>query len=153
MKIYVDCRERGGVHSGSGSALYYSAAPGGIGRVDRDTTIPTSYFKGTIDDFRYWNRVVNEDEVDYLCSNTGMNIQDFTSNNPVDIYPNPVRDQLNFKADFQVQSYSVYNLNGERVAYGAIHDSKLNVRQLEEGTYILKLFGKERNQTVKFIKE
>ena len=56
MKIYVDCIEYSGDYSGPGGQLQYSNLSGTIGRHDRSLVNTADYFKGVIDDFRYWNR-------------------------------------------------------------------------------------------------
>src|SRR5690606_16532928 len=78
MKIYVNCREYGGDYTGSGGSLVYSDLPGNLGRGDRDTSAPVSYFKGCIDDFYYWDRELSEDEISNLCVYDQMNVHDFT---------------------------------------------------------------------------
>ncbi|CAM3395775.1 hypothetical protein FLLO111716_08090 [Flavobacterium longum] len=67
MHIYVNCDEFQGNYSGSGGPLVYSTFPGVIGRHDRSIGGPPDFFKGYIDDFRYWDREVLPEEVFGLC--------------------------------------------------------------------------------------
>ncbi|MBF61578.1 MAG: hypothetical protein CMP05_06220 [Xanthomarina sp.] len=78
MKIYVDCMDNGGVYSGSGGALQYSASSGCIGRHDRDLGAPANYFKGAIDDFRYWNRELTVDNIAELLG-VNYNVSNMTT--------------------------------------------------------------------------
>src|SRR5690606_12147500 len=59
MKIYIDCKEYGGIYSGEGGDLFYSVGAGSIGRNDRDLNIPANYFKGSLDDFKYWDKALS----------------------------------------------------------------------------------------------
>lgn len=68
MSIYIDCTEYGGEYSGTGGDLVYSDTPGTLGRVDRNLLIPENYFKGAIDDFRYWDREISTSEILELCN-------------------------------------------------------------------------------------
>ncbi len=68
MKIYVDCIEAGGTYGGLGGALEYSPAPGSIGRHDQTVGVPSYYFQGAIDDFRYWDRALTIEEIDIVCN-------------------------------------------------------------------------------------
>lgn len=79
MKIYFDCSESGGVYSGSGGALQYSDSPGCIGRHDRNLGVPANYFKGAIDDFRYWDRALTDENVAELLSSTFTSSVSFTN--------------------------------------------------------------------------
>lgn len=70
MSIYVDCVEPGGSYSGCGGALAYSNTPGSLGRHDRSLTAPGDYFKGALDEFRYWDRALTIEEIAALCDPT-----------------------------------------------------------------------------------
>jgi len=79
MKMYVDCVEYSGNYSGSGGQLQYSNHSGTIGRHDRSLVNSADYFKGVIDDFRYWNRELTDDDVFELL---GFNESIVNSTNP-----------------------------------------------------------------------
>ncbi|WP_344725915.1 LamG domain-containing protein, partial [Corallibacter vietnamensis] len=70
MEIYFDCNESGGGYSGSGGSLQYSDLPGCIGRHDRALGVSANYFKGAIDDFRYWDRALTAENIAELLSST-----------------------------------------------------------------------------------
>ncbi|MFC6267391.1 T9SS type A sorting domain-containing protein [Frigoriflavimonas asaccharolytica] len=53
------------------------------------------------------------------------------------IYPNPVSDFLNIKADFQIDTVEIYNLVGQKILIGK--SSGLNVSKLKVGVYVLKI--------------
>ena len=74
MEIYIDCENDGGSYLGSGGALNYLAQPGSIGRKDI-ANLPTYYFDGAIDEFRYWSRAITEDEITLLCNEEVVDIK------------------------------------------------------------------------------
>jgi|GEM_PF-3123774 len=75
MEIYIDCDDFGGTHSGTGSGLQYSVDPGTIGRHDQNTQgVLAYYFNGVVDEFRYWDRALTEDDILLLCSDLTLDI-------------------------------------------------------------------------------
>lgn len=77
MDIYVNCQDAGGNYSGIGGPLAYSDNPGNIGRVDIAGGGPY-YFSGRIDDFRYWNRALTQQDVELLYDVDGNLTQELT---------------------------------------------------------------------------
>ena len=61
MKIYVDCEEVGGEYSGFGGDLSYSNFSGVIGKHDQHAALPAYFFRGAIDDFKYFKGEVIPD--------------------------------------------------------------------------------------------
>jgi len=71
---------------------------------------------------------------------------------PTTIYPNPAKDQLHIKSDVQFNNYEIYNLMGEQVRTGFTTDHPINIEELNDGMYILKLHNKEHQLSFKFNK-
>lgn len=69
----------------------------------------------------------------------------------VSIYPNPTTDFLTFSQ--KVTSASVYDLSGKLVASPAIVDSKIDVKGLQNGTYVVKVNTEAGSTSHKFIKK
>lgn len=67
MRIFVNCHEFAGDFSGFGNTLVYSDSAGSIGRHDQDMHLEPYYFKGKIDEFTYWDRALNYNDIDSLC--------------------------------------------------------------------------------------
>lgn len=137
MKIYVDCAEISGTYSGSGGELKYSDTPGSIGRHDRDIGIPANYFKGALDDFRYWNRELTQIEVESLCiylstSNFSKVEQD------VKVYSIPGSGVIKIKSSIDFDKVAIFNTLGERVYYGG-HASEIHLKRQAKGIYFVKL--------------
>ena len=82
---------------------------------------------------------------------TTSSVQEYPSNQPLDIYPNPVSDILyvkNFPCE-QV-NYIIYNALGQEVAAGS-SDGTISVSGLESGLYFLHVKGVDFQKTAKFV--
>ena len=147
MSIYVDCTDEPGTYSGTGGNINYNSDPGSIGRGDI-TDISPYYFNGGLDDFRYWNRALSEEEVTALCELVAR-IENATEDNQfsVTIGPNPAHDfiAVHFSRDFnnaRVQ-YEIRNMQGQVVTTGnpklqqGSNSMLLDVKLLPAGFYYL----------------
>ena len=83
---------------------------------------------------------------------TTLSIDDVTIEN-ISIYPNPSKDQLNFKGlSNQDYSVTVTDLLGKNIMNATVNSNiGLNVSQLSSGTYIIKFI--DTNTSFKFVKE
>jgi len=66
ITIYVNCQNDGGTYDGTGTSLGYTNMPGVIGVNDIVAYNPF-FFKGSIDEVRYWNRALTQADIDALC--------------------------------------------------------------------------------------
>jgi PKD repeat protein len=91
-----------------------------------------------------------------VIEKSGLPVSDITNrNSSVIIYPNPASTQLFIKHSFQENTnYSIYNILGESILQGSLHEeiSIVNIESLSKGIYYLKISGKE-NAVMKFVKE
>lgn len=67
------------------------------------------------------------------------------------VYPNPTADYLTFSQ--KITSADVYDLSGKLVASPAIVDSKIDVKSLQNGSYVVKVNTAAGSTTHKFIKK
>jgi hypothetical protein len=72
MDIYINGMNDGGTYGGIGGPLVYSNAPANIGRHDSYMPGPEDYFQGTIDELKYYNRVLSFQEVQGLYDEWGL---------------------------------------------------------------------------------
>ncbi|MEC4049686.1 LamG-like jellyroll fold domain-containing protein [Flavobacterium sp. SUN046] len=150
MKIYIDCQEDGGYFSGSGGSLVYSITPGCIGRHDRDLALPPDYFKGYIDDFRYWNRALTVSEVGQLCSTLSTEEQLVTTD-IFNVYPNPASDVIRFETNLtDLQSIVIYDAMGNEVLHSN-YQSELAISSLSKGIYFIKVNSESATLSKKLI--
>ncbi|MCJ7932096.1 MAG: T9SS type A sorting domain-containing protein [Chryseobacterium sp.] len=71
---------------------------------------------------------------------------------PVSVYPNPVSDVLTIKSDAKVNKVEIYDMSGRKVN-ADLNNDKVNVGNLNPGSYIITIETKEGKTTEKFIKK
>ncbi|HBX51158.1 MAG: hypothetical protein A2275_13550 [Bacteroidetes bacterium RIFOXYA12_FULL_35_11] len=156
MSIYINCKDDEGTYSGTGSNIAYSSNLGSIGKTDVSDSNPF-YFKGSLDEFRYWNRALNDTDVNKLC---GVYLsKDFTSNTKysISIHPNPVSDILFIDSEI-INSNAIYiiqNIYGQTLLRGQLLPEKNNsieISFLIPGIYFLTTNIKGQFTKFKFIK-
>ncbi len=140
MKIFVDCKEYGGVYSGTGGALAYSFQPGCIGRHDRSLSLPPDYFNGYIDDFRYWNRALTNANISELCGGPAeLSVADHGSGNYFMVYPNPAENAIHFESGNEtIRSIFIYNALGQQV-FVQHNTLPVDVSRFSKGLYFVKV--------------
>lgn len=149
MKIYVDCEELAGTYSGFGGNLQYSDLPGVIGKHDRSLSSPADYFKGTIDDFIYWERELLYEEILELCNTLGTEANLFVSE-AITIYPNPSNGTFSIKTKFNFNRLEVYNSLGKLVkAQG--NSTTLDLNNCRKGIYFVKIIRETSITTKKIV--
>ena len=152
MKIYVDCKDHGGVYSGTGGNLFYSSTPGSLGRHDRALNIPANYFKGALDDFRYFDRAITLNEISDLC-NVLLSIEDevVSASFDVTMHPNPATHILNINAKkANVDFIAIYNTMGQQVYYNKFTPT-INVTNFKNGLYFVNFIKGDHIERKKLI--
>ena len=143
IKIYIDCVEYPGIYSGSGGPLQYSSNAGSIGRHDRDLGALPLYFKGALDDFRYWDREVFLEEFAHYCDNLGLEESQIKK---IVIHPNPAKNRINIDSNGHIiESYKIFNPFGQLIQ-SSNFKSTIYLGDLSEGLYYLQLQGE--NSTI-----
>ena len=143
MDVYVDCRNDEGTYSGSGSMIAYSSAPGSIGRKDSYYGGPASYFQGTIDDFRYWERGLSEEEISLLCQwDLDLEENELLNDFAFKVFPNPANGEINIQASdlTAIKEYKIMSVDGKEVLADDLNGS-IDVSNLSKGLYVVSLFN------------
>ena len=78
-------------------------------------------------------------------SETGNSVQ-------IGIYPNPATDFITIKSKSEIISTEIYDATGRKVS-GQQKSNKVDVRNLQQGNYILNVTTKEGKSSTKFIKK
>lgn len=155
MDIYIDCVYENGYYYGTGGDLGYTSNPGSIGRKDAHTSYPAYYFKGSVDDFRYWNRELTFNEIEYICNSLSSNEEHFNENDII-IYPNPANEFLYIEAvnKNKIEKIVLRNTMGQ-VIYKGTFNSKIAINHLKQGVYFLQAINNEGEplKIFKFVKE
>ncbi|WP_397447589.1 T9SS type A sorting domain-containing protein [Polaribacter sp. R77954] len=73
--------------------------------------------------------------------------------NKVSVFPNPVKNKLNFSTKNNIKSVDIYNLNGVRISiFKNISDNVIHVNHIKTGVYILKVVTDKATEFKKIIK-
>ena len=148
MNIYVNCIDSGGTYSGTGGDLVYSDTPGSLGRRDRNLNTPALYFKGMLDDFRYWNRAITISEINLLCLGEDPIVDD----DSVTLFPNPTQDFLRVDTTIDFEQTLIFDAPGQEV-YRSVFTPTIDVRSFSKGVYYLKLVNNNTVVNKKFVIE
>ena len=70
----------------------------------------------------------------------------------VELYPNPVLDELTIKADGRILEMTIFNLTGQVVRVQTNSDNTILVGDLNEGVYIISIRTSEGTVTSRFVK-
>lgn len=71
----------------------------------------------------------------------------------IHVYPVPTSDFLNIANVSEKATYRVYNVMGQTISEGAIHNNIINVTNFNSGNYILEVTDNETTVTKRFIRE
>ena len=78
-------------------------------------------------------------------------VHEFSSQQPLEVYPNPVSDVLYVKSlPCEAVDYSIFNVLGQKVAAGSSNGT-ISVAELEKGIYVLQIQGEKQLNTAKFL--
>lgn len=82
----------------------------------------------------------------------GITANDFTNEN-LKVFPNPSTDLIDINHNFKnLKSIEILNLNGQKIKEILASSTKVDIKFLPTGTYILKLTGENESKTLTFIK-
>ena len=78
-------------------------------------------------------------------------VHETASQQPLEVYPNPVSDVLYLKyLPCETVEYSIFNVLGQKVAAGSSHGT-ISVAGLEKGLYVLQIKGEKFLEMAKFV--
>jgi hypothetical protein len=72
--------------------------------------------------------------------------------NDINTYPNPVYNVLHFKTENKIIKVEVYDVLSRIISTNPVIDNKVDLSDLKNGSYILKLFTTKGVATTKIIK-
>ena len=101
--------------------------------------------------FDYNAPIITNNYITTLQNSLGL--EDNTSLQAIVAFPNPVKDILNFTSEEPIVKIQVYDGSGRILSSNTISDNKLDVRNLNTGNYIIKLFTESGSKSMKIIKE
>jgi alpha-tubulin suppressor-like RCC1 family protein len=89
------------------------------------------------------------------CPSSALGTEDFDVSSMVKIYPNPVRDLLNFSFESEISSIKFYNLLGQEVLSKSLKakEGNLDVSKLASGTYLMRVIINDIVKNLKVVKD
>lgn len=154
MDIYVNGVEEEGYYEGSGGDIGYTDCQGNLGRIDGSVGVSPYYFQGFLDDFRYWNRALDIEEIDSLCMMMTVGVVTNFYDPGVSIFPNPVSRNLTIEnMPASTEQLIITDMEGRQIEVFPARNV-INVSGLYPGNYLLKFQDQDRRdlQVLKVIK-
>lgn len=110
-------------------------------------TVNTSFPISSVE-FNYEYQILENNSTVQMDSN--LSTLEKNNNSEVEIYPNPVWNEIHLKGLKKTMDYTIYFINGQYIKSGKIKPNEtIDVKELNVGTYILELNGMQ----YKFIKK
>lgn len=82
-----------------------------------------------------------------------VEMDNFVLNDAIKMYPNPVQNILSVHSSFPLTGVEVYSLLGERVKKVTHNFAKIDLRDLNSGIYMIKIYSNQFSVTKKLIKK
>jgi hypothetical protein len=80
-------------------------------------------------------------------------LDNFILNDAIKMYPNPVQNFLIIKSSLPITDVQVYSLLGELVKQVKGNFSRIDLRELNSGIYMIKIYSDQLSVTKKLIKK
>jgi hypothetical protein len=101
--------------------------------------------------FDYNTPIVTNNYITTIQNALGLQENDKFDN--IIVYPNPVKEILNFKTENKIFKIEFYDIAGRIISSNSISENKINLSELKTGSYILKLYTEKGIMNTKIIKE
>jgi hypothetical protein len=118
-------------------------------------------FEGIFDELRFYNRELTAAEINFLYTHsvecaTTVGVGEHQSGlNNLNIYPNPAKEQLVVEVS-DYSDYYIINVQGQKIKNGQLgpdQKNEININDLPNGFYLLKVEDKSGTKTIKVLKE
>jgi len=80
-------------------------------------------------------------------------VEDIELNRELIIYPNPTSNQLSIDTDIYIDGISISDVTGKQIKSFIPNSNTINVEDLSDGIYFIKIEGKDQSIIRKFIKQ
>ena len=116
--------------------------------------VQTRELQGSIDEVRFYDRVISSSEVAQLYNYTPMtvSIDEAEANSSIRVYPNPTTNVLNFATQERLE-YTLFDMSGKMVMTGDVNSGQsLDVSKLDEGIYVVETRNNQEVNRLKVVK-
>lgn len=86
-------------------------------------------------------------------SNTSTALTERIVSNPISLYPNPTSNELTIDTEQKISEVSIIDITGKIIMITKQNTKTINVSDLSNGLYFIKLSTGERTITKKFLKQ
>lgn len=101
--------------------------------------------------FDYNFPIVTNNYTTTVQNTLGLQENDFINN--ISVYPNPVKNILNFKTEDNISKVEVYDITGRILSSNSVSENKIDLSNLKTGNYILKVYTEKGIMNTKIMKE
>jgi len=101
--------------------------------------------------FDYNFPIVTNNYTTTVQNTLGLQENDFI--NKISVYPNPVKNIINFKTEHNISKVEVYDIAGRILSSNSVSENKIDLSNFKTGNYILKLYTEKGITNTKIIKE
>lgn len=131
---------------GANKSISYDNEPLMIG-ASNDQQVPQYFFKGNIDDIKIYNRVINQDEITALYTET-LSINELETTT-FSLYPNPTSSAIKINSKQLIEEVIVYSLKGQIIYKKPIQNTfhDIDVSNISDGPYVLSVKVKTNEGT------
>ena len=121
--------------------------------VHDDPNPRTRGFEGAIDDVRVYTGTLTQGEIQALYDSANLSTNG-VSLKSVNVYPNPVQDQLFIDND-EVETVEIYDMVGRKISAKTVTNNSLSLGSLSKGIYMLSFNDRQNNyiSSLKVVKE
>ncbi|MFP5471229.1 MAG: T9SS type A sorting domain-containing protein [Bacteroidia bacterium] len=156
MEIWLDCMQLSATDNGSSSGtepVYNTTIPisGGVGYFDDAGSSPY-YSSMIVDDIRYWNRDLTQEEVELLCPTLSVK-ENKEETLLKSVYPNPSNGEVTLMLNpTKPINIDFYDITGKIILnYSDYTGSELTIRNLKQGVYFVKVYDDTYQTTQRII--
>lgn len=140
LSIFINGEQNEGTYNGYAYYMTYLGGLGNIGRKDASYSNSPYYFKGCLDEFRYWNRVLSDREIDRLYRSELVGFKENNSNDELIIYPNPTSSDVSLKnLDIEGEYIAIVIDMQGKIIFSAKNTENIDLSEVPEGMYFLKI--------------
>jgi len=115
-----------------------------------DNGAMSSVTKG-FDDVARIIEMYNNNEL-HGCGLEDVSVNEINSHNTIEVFPNPAKDYIVIKAADKNSKYQIIDIKGQVLKEGDCSKENIQVKNLSQGTYIVKLISNAGVKTMKFVK-
>jgi len=118
----------------------------------KETLQEGDLFSNTANIYFDYNYPVITNEYETIIENN-LELIDHNSHSEISVYPNPVEDIIYFNSRKDIDKVQIFDISGKLIQSNSVKNQKLEVKNLNAGIYIFKLYSDNSVYNLKIIKK